>query len=128
VSFTQPGRYAAHERRPAGALLRRCLHRAGLRPASRVPVARLLEAVRVAVAKPVAEKTLEELAEDMHTRTDGLAHLAAAAEMERRRTRAQMRAATGTLVAAIAAALSAASAAIATGVALYLTFHGGPLF
>jgi hypothetical protein len=81
----------------------------------------------VAVAKPVAEKTLEELAEDMHTRADGLAHLTAAAEMERRRTRAQIRAATCTLVAAIAAAVSAASAAIATGVALYLTFHGGPL-
>jgi hypothetical protein len=92
-----------------------------------VPVARLLEAVRVAVAKPATEKTLEELAEDMHTRADGLAHLAAAAEMERRKTRAQMRTATCTLVAAIAAAISAASAAVATGIALYLTFHGGPL-
>jgi hypothetical protein len=128
VSFTEFGRNASRERRPAGALLRRCLHRAGagVRPAaSRVPVARLLEAVRVAVAKPAAEKTLDELAQDMHTRPDGPAHLMAAAEMELRRTRAQLRATSYMLLAVIAAAVAAGSAAIAAGIAAYLAFHGG---
>jgi hypothetical protein len=126
VSFTEFGRNASHERRPAGALLRRCLHRAGVRPAtSRVPVARLLEAVRVAVAKPAAEKTLDELAQDMHTRADGPAHLMAAAEMELRRTRAQLRATSYMLLASIAAAVAAGSAAIGAGIAAYLAFHGG---
>ena len=126
MSFTEFGRNAPSERRPAGALLRRCLHRAGVRPTvSRVPVARLLEAVRVAVAKPAAEKTLDELAQDMHTRPDGPAHLMAAAEMDLRRTRAQLRATSYMLLAVIAAAVAAASAAIAAGIAAYLAFHGG---
>jgi hypothetical protein len=126
VSFTEFGHNASRERRPAGALLRRCLHRAGVRPAaSRVPVARLLEAVRVAVARPPSDKTLDELAQDLHTRADAPAHLMAAAEMELRRTRAQLRATACMLVASIAAAVSAASAAVAAGIAVYLAFHGG---
>jgi hypothetical protein len=50
----------------------------------------------------------------------------AKAEMEFRRTRAQLRATTYILVASIAAAVSAASAAIAAGVAAYAAFHVGP--
>ena len=126
VSFTEFGRNASRERRPAGALLRRCLHRAGVRPAaSRVPVARLLEAVRVAVAKPAAEKTLDELAQDMHTQRDAPAHLMASAEMELRRTRAQLRATAWTLLASIAAVAAAAAAAIAATLAAYIAFRGG---
>jgi hypothetical protein len=118
-------RNAIRERRPAGALVRRCLHRGVRDAASRVPVARLLEAVALAVAKPPSEKRLEELARDMHTRPDEPAHLMAAAEMELRRTRAQLRASAFMLVASIAAAVSAAAAAIAAGVAIYLALRGG---
>lgn len=120
-------RNATRERRPAGALVRRCLHRAGVRDAaaSRVPVARLLEAVALAVSKPPSERTLDELAHDMHTRPDEPAHLMASAELELRRTRAQLRASAFMLVASIAAAVSAASAAIAAGVATYLALRGG---
>jgi hypothetical protein len=75
------------------------------------------------MAKTPSEKTLDELAQDMHTRSEGLTHLMAKAEMELRRTRAQLRATIYILVASIAAAVSAASAAIAAGVA---AFHGGP--
>jgi hypothetical protein len=41
------------------------------------------------LAKAPSEKTLDELAEDMHTRPEGLTHLMAKAEMELRRTEAQ---------------------------------------
>jgi hypothetical protein len=78
------------------------------------------------MAKSPSEKTLDELAQDMHTRSEGLTHLMAKAEMELRRTRAQLRATIYILVASIAAAVSAASAAIAAGVAAYAAFHGGP--
>ena len=78
--------------------------------------------MRVAVAKPPSEKTLDELAQDMHTRADGPAHLMASAEMELRRTRAQLRATACMLVASTAAAVAAA---IAAGIAAYLAFHGG---
>jgi len=122
----EPGRNVSRERRPAGALVRRCLHRAGARHAvaSRVPIGHLLEAVAFAVAKPPSEKTLEELAQDMHTRADGPAHVAASAELELRRTRAQLKATTRMLVVSIATAISAASAAIATAIAAYLAFRG----
>jgi hypothetical protein len=73
------------------------------------------------MAKAPSEKKLDELAQDMHTRSEGLTHLMAKAEMELRRTRAQLRATICILVASIAAAVSAASAAIAAGVA---AFHG----
>ena len=78
------------------------------------------------MAKAPSEKTFDELAQDMHTRSEGLTHLMAKAEMELRRTRAQLRATIYILVASIAAAVSAASAAIAAGVAAYAAFHGGP--
>jgi hypothetical protein len=78
------------------------------------------------MAKAPSEKTLDELAQDMHTRSEGLTHLMAKAEMELRRTRAQLRATISILVASIAAAVSAASAAIAAGAAAYAAFHGGP--
>ena len=39
------------------------------------------------MAKAPSEKTLDELAQDMHTRSEGLTHLMAKAEMELRRTR-----------------------------------------
>jgi hypothetical protein len=45
------------------------------------------------LAKAPSEKTLDELAEDMHTRPEGLTHLMAKAEMVRR-TSAQRRATT----------------------------------
>ncbi len=61
----------------------------------------------------------------MHTRADGPAHVAASAELELRRTRAQLRATACMLAASIAAAIGAASAAIAAGIAAYLAFHGG---
>ena len=44
--------------------------------------------------KAPSEKTLAELAADMHTRAEGLTHLMARAEMELRRTEAQLRATT----------------------------------
>jgi hypothetical protein len=74
--------------------------------------------------KELSEKTLDELAQDMHTRPEGLTHLMAKAEMERRRTEAQLRATAYTLVLSVAAAVSAASAAIAAGVAAYVTLGG----
>ena len=46
------------------------------------------------MAKAPSEKTLDELAEDMHTGPEGLTHLMAKAEMELRRTSAQCRATT----------------------------------
>src|SRR5262249_52149943 len=91
---------------------------------SRVPVGHLLEAVAFAVAKPPSEKTLEELAQDMHTRADGPAHVAASAEFELRRTRAQLKATTRMLLVSIAAGISAASAAVAAAIAVYLAFRG----
>ena len=75
--------------------------------------------------KAPSEKTLAELAADMHTRAEGLTHLMAKAEMELRRTEAQLRATTYMLVASVAAAVSAASAAIAAGAAAYVAFLGG---
>jgi hypothetical protein len=75
--------------------------------------------------KAPSEKTLDELATDMHTRAEGLTHLMARAEMELRRTEAQLRATTYMLVASIAAAVSAASAAIAAASAAYVAFLGG---
>ncbi len=75
--------------------------------------------------KAPSEKTLAELAADMHTRAEGLTHLMARAEMELRRTEAQLRATTYMLVASIAAAVSAASAAIAAASAAYVAFLGG---
>ena len=47
---------------------------------------------------------LDELAQDMHTQRDAPAHLIASAEMELRRTRAQLRASAWTLLASIAEA------------------------
>ena len=66
------------------------------------------------MAKAPSEKTLDELAEDMHTRPEGLTNLMAKAEMELRRTTAQRRATTYMFVASIAAAVSA-EAAITAG-------------
>src|SRR5262245_65518277 len=122
----EPGRNVSRERRPAGALVRRCLHRAGARHAvaSRVPVGHLLEAVAFAVAKPPSEKTLEELAQDMHTRADGPAHVAASAEFELRRPRAQVKATTRMLLVSIARGVRAASAAIDAGRAAVRGFCG----
>jgi len=77
------------------------------------------------LAKAPSEKTLDELAEDMHTRPEGLTHLMAKAEMELRRTKAQRRATTYMFVASIAAAASAAAAAITAGIAAYVAFRGG---
>src|SRR5467141_2052172 len=57
--------------------------------------------------KAPSEKTLAELAADMHTRAEGLTHLMAKAEIELRRTEAQLRATTYMLVASIAAAVPA---------------------
>ena len=80
---------------------------------------------RPPMPKAPSEKTLAELAADMHTRAEGLTHLMARAEMELRRTEAQLRATTYMLVASIAAAVSAASAAIAAASAAYVAFLGG---
>ena len=68
--------------------------------------------------------SIEELAQDMHTRADGPAHVAASAEFELRRTRAQLKATTRMLLVSIAAGISAASAAIAAAIAVYLAFRG----
>jgi hypothetical protein len=77
------------------------------------------------LAKAPSEKTPDELAEDMHTRPEGLTHLMAKAEMELRRTSAQRRPTTYMFLASIAAAVSAAAAAITAGIAAYVAFHGG---
>ena len=78
------------------------------------------------MAKAPSEKTLDELAEDMHTRPEGLTHLMAKAEMELRRTSAQRRATTYMFfVASTATAVSAAAAAITAGIAAYIAFRGG---
>ena len=71
-----------------------------------------------------ARVSIEELAQDMHTRADGPAHVAASAEFELRRTRAQLKATTRMLLVSIAAGISAASAAIAAAIAVYLAFRG----
>ena len=76
----------------------------------------------IRMAKVPSEKTLGELAEDMHTRADGLTHLMAKAEMELRRTSALLRAVSYMRAASVAAAVSAASAAIAAGAAAYVAF------
>ena len=76
------------------------------------------------MAKAPSEKTLDELAEDMHTRADGLTHLTAKAEMELRRTRAQLRAVGYMRAASVAAVISATSAAIAALAAAYVAFLG----
>jgi DNA-binding response OmpR family regulator len=68
-------------------------------------------------------KTLDELADDMHTRPESLTHLMAKAEMELRRTSAQRRATTYMFVASIATAVAAA--AITAGIAAYVALHGG---
>jgi septal ring factor EnvC (AmiA/AmiB activator) len=78
----------------------------------------------ITMAKAPSEKTLDELAQDMHTRADGLTHLMAKAEMELRRTSAQLRAVSYMRAASVAAAVSAASAAIAAGAAAYVAFLG----
>jgi len=70
-------------------------------------------------------RRLDELAQDMHTRTERLTHLMAKAEMELRRTTAQRCATIYMLVASIAAAVSAAAAAITAGIAAYVAFRGG---
>ena len=77
------------------------------------------------MAKAPSEKTLDELAEDMHTGPEGLTHLMAKAEIELRRTTAQRRATTYMFVASIAAAVSASAAAITAGIAAYVAFRGG---
>jgi hypothetical protein len=77
------------------------------------------------LAKAPSEKTLDELAEDMHTRLEGLTHLMAKADMELRWTSAQRRATTYMFVASIATAVSAAAAAITAGIAACVAFHGG---
>jgi hypothetical protein len=77
------------------------------------------------MAKEPSEKTLDELAQDMRTRADGLTHLTAAAEMRLRRIRAQLRATRYMLVSAVAAAVAAVGSAIAAGVACYVAFRGG---
>jgi hypothetical protein len=84
--------------------------------------ARYLQAITI--AKAPSEKTLDELAQDMHTRADGLTHLMAKAEMELRRTSAQLRAVRYMRAVSVAAAVSAASAAIAAGAAAYVAFLG----
>jgi hypothetical protein len=76
------------------------------------------------LAKAPSDKTFDELAQDMHTRPEGLTHLMAKAEMELRRTTAQRRATTYMFVASISAAVSA-SAAITAGIAAYVAFRGG---
>ena len=75
------------------------------------------------MTKELSEKTLD-AAQDMHTRAEGLTHLMAKAEIERRRTEAQLRATAYMLVLSVAAAISAASAAIAAGVAAYVALGG----
>jgi hypothetical protein len=60
------------------------------------------------LVKAPSEKTLDELADDMHSRPEGLTHPMAKAEMEVRRTSAQLTA-----------------AAITAGIAAYVAFHGG---
>jgi hypothetical protein len=73
------------------------------------------------MAKAPSEKTLDDLARDMHTRADGLTHLMAKAEMELRRTRSQLLAVSYMRAASVAAAASAAIAAVA---AAYVAFLG----
>jgi hypothetical protein len=77
------------------------------------------------MAKEPHEKTLHELAQEMWKRPDSLDHLIAKAEMELRRTRAQLRATSYMLIASIAAAVSAVAAAIAAGIAAYVALRGG---
>jgi hypothetical protein len=77
------------------------------------------------LAKAPADETLDGLAQDMHTRPEGLTHLMAKAEMELRRTTAQRRATTYMFVASTAAAVSAVAAAITASIAAYIAFRGG---
>jgi hypothetical protein len=74
------------------------------------------------MAKHPSQMTEAELAQDMWKRADSLEHLMAKAEMERRRTEAQLRATRWMLVSATAAALSAVASAIAAAIACYVTF------
>jgi hypothetical protein len=78
------------------------------------------------VAKEPIDMTLRELAQEMCKRPDSLDHLTAKAEMERRRTEAQLRATGYMLASSIAAAVSATGSAVAAGVACYLAFQVGP--
>jgi hypothetical protein len=64
------------------------------------------------LAKAPSEKTLDELAEERHTRPESLTHLMARPEIRLRRTSAQRGATTYMFVASIATAVSAAAAAI----------------
>jgi hypothetical protein len=76
------------------------------------------------LAKAPSEKTLDELAEDMHTRPEGLTHLMANAEIvtpDKRPTPRHDLHVRGF----IATAVSAAAAAITAGIAAYVALHGG---
>jgi hypothetical protein len=61
----------------------------------------------------------------MWKRADSLDHLTAKAEMERRRTEAQLRATRYMFASAVAAAVAAVGSAIAAGVACYVAFRAG---
>jgi len=69
------------------------------------------------LAKAPSEKTLDELAEDMHTRPG--------TSWRRRRLGTPDKRPTYMFVASIAMAVSAAAAAITAGIAAYVAFHGG---
>jgi len=72
------------------------------------------------LAKAPSEKTLDELAEDMRTRPEGLTHLMAKAEMEVRRTSAQLTCSRGFN----RDGGVRGTAAITAGIAAYVAFMG----
>jgi hypothetical protein len=77
------------------------------------------------MAKPPPEKmTMAELAQEQWKRADSLDHLMAKAEMERRRTEAQLRGTKIMLASCIVASVSALGSAFAAAVAAYVAFRG----
>jgi hypothetical protein len=77
------------------------------------------------MAKAPSEMTLKELAQERWKAPTSLDHLTAKAEMELRRTRAQLQATRYMLASSVAAAVSAMASAVAAGIACYLAFYGG---
>jgi hypothetical protein len=70
-----------------------------------------------AMAKKASKMTAAEIAQEMQKRADGLDHLRARAELERRRSRYMM-------ISAIATSISATGAAIAAIVATVVSYRG----
>ncbi len=78
------------------------------------------------MAKAPSEMTLDELAQERWKAPTSVDHLIAKAELELRRTKAQLQATRYMLGACVASAVAALAAAVAAGIAAYATL-GGPL-